>query len=357
MNQVTPIPKGSGLTKPMTKGEVFRTLSQNIPLNQYHLPDHIYRADLIGLDVLELSAKDRLNVLDSASMPVTMEHGYPALNETQPFWEQLPCEPPDAYNAYMTFLELPEKSAHNNPIRLLPIIATLTNETLDQIAEWAHQFYWHWRARAYDLFLIACHRKQREQRIMSVEGQHFKQAEGLLAKVQAIAVAKLDQEIRALTTDQDAETDTKLKDLISMVKDLMGIQRISIGLPAAGPSQIDLKLDGPRHTTVDETFKSIAKEGAGEAKPNQRSAEMDALLQDPDDLSRVQELLIKMTSPQHTLPAWGDGSVVEILEKTRPQSSASGKTTNADGGGQRRTDATESDTSDTIVEDMGNPDV
>jgi hypothetical protein len=293
-----------------SKGDIFRILNQNIPLNNYHLPDHIYRADLVGQDVLSLSVKDKALVLESASMPITFDHGYPAINETTPMWEQLPCEPADAYNAYMVYLELPEKSQHDNPIRLLPLISTVTKIALKTITDWCHMYYWHWRARAYDLFLIAAHRKQREQRIMSIEGAHFKQADELLQKVQVLANRKLDQEINAYADDPDAQTESKLRDIIGMAKELIQIQRISVGLPANGISNINMQLDGPRHTTAGETFKHIAKESAGEDTPGQRSAEMDTLLANPDDLSAVQELMIKLHRPDHVVPAWGNGKII-----------------------------------------------
>lgn len=367
MNQVSPIPTGSDLLKPRTKGEVFRILNTAIPLNNYHLPDHIYRVDLIGEETLELSPREKNLILDSASIPLTFDHGYPAINETSPFWEQLPCEPGEAYGAYMAYLELPEKSNSDNPIRLLPLIATITKQPIEQIVEWCHMFYWHWRSRAYDLFLIACHRKQREQRIMSIEGAHFKAAAELLDKVTQVATKKLNKELRELEADEDAETETKLKDLVSMAKDLMGIQRVSVGLPAMGPSTINLQLDGPRHSTVEETYKHIAKEGAGDSKPSQRPAEMDTLLGDLDELSTVQDLMIRLHNPKNTLPAWGKGSVVDIATpgakgqtlndsegnnastSTRASANSSGRD-NADGE-ERRNQSPQ----DPGVEDLGNP--
>jgi len=313
MNAVTPTPIPGGQKGIIrNKGDVFSSLSSHIPLNQFHLPDHIYRADLIPEDILQQSYEDRRLLLDSASIPLTFTHGYPALNETTPFWEQLPSEPHDAFDAYMLFLELPQKSNHDNPIRLLPMISELTKTPIDVITQWCHIYYWHWRSRAYDLFLVACHRKQREQRIMSIEGQHFKMAESLLEKANKLATLKLDQELQAFEEDQDSMTETKVKDLISTIKDLVAVQRISVGLPSGGPSSIALKLDTQRNQTAEETFKHIATEGAGEQKQQTRSQEMDVLLQNPDDLSSIQELLVRTLRPNHVLPAWGDGETITI---------------------------------------------
>lgn len=334
MNQVTPIPQGSALLDPKTKGEVFKSINSSIPLNNFHLPDYIYRADLIGTDLLQLTQKDRALILDSASIPISFEHGYPAIYETQPFWEQLPCEDADAYSSFIQFLELPAKTLSENPIRLLPMIATVTGNSLEDVTEWCHIYYWHWRARAYDLFLIACHRKQREQRIMTIEGNHFRQADILLDKITTIATIKLDRELRDLKDDEEAETETKLRDLISMAKDLMGIQRVSLGLPSAGPAAADVKDTQPRHSTVTDTFRYIANEGAGEQATSSRTVEVDQLLASPDDLSTIQELMVRLQRPNHTLPAWGEGTTIN------PDSPDSN---------------TGSDSDADIVEDLGNP--
>jgi|SRR5262245_29068560 len=285
-----------------TKGELFRLLNQNIPLNSFHLPDHIYRADLVPLDLYSYDGPDRNNILEGATLNVTFDHGYPAVQETLPMWERLPGEPDNAYESYLLFLELPEKSNADNPVRLVPLIAQATGHSVNRIGEWCHIYYWHWRARAYDLFLAACHRKQREQRIMSIEGQHFALAEGLLRQAQSLAGKKLQQELSLLEENEEAETETKVKDLIDAITKLTALQRISVGLPAGGPERLQVEM--PRHSTVSESFRQIAKEGRGEESTTTRSVEMDALLANPDELSRAQELLIKLNNPQHQLPDW-----------------------------------------------------
>lgn len=314
MNQLTPIPQGHN-SPIRSKGDVFRILSNQITLNQYHLPDHIYRVDLIPEDILDshkYSQQEKNLILDSAALPLSFEHGYPSINETQPLWEQLPAESPDAYEAYLMFLELPQKSQHENPIRMLPMISTLTDTPIQTVTEWCHLYYWHWRARAYDLFLTVCHRKQREQRIMSIEGKHFSMAEALLQKATDLVTLKIDQELKAFGEDSDAQTETKVKDLISTIKDLVSVQRISVGLPATGPLQAQIKLDGPRNTTPEDTYKAIATEGAGSQQQSQRPQEMDNILANHEDLTRVQEMLVRALKPNHVMPAWDTPDTITI---------------------------------------------
>lgn len=281
-----------------TKADVFRSLNSNLPLNDYHLPDFIYRADLIPAELFSsmYTHSDRKDMLSAATVRLTFDHGYPAINETSPFWEQLPLESPDAFNAFMVFLELPDKSNHENPIRLLPHIAAITGLDISRITEYAHVYYWHWRSRAYDLFIVASHRKQREQRIISIEGHHFTMAEKLLGSIIQLAEGKLKKAL-AHVDDEDYEDDTKLRDLIAIADTLVKVQRISVGLPSNGTSSLTLN-EGTRHSNASDTFKDIAKTSSGEEATTRRSDEMDSLLASPEDLAMVQNMMTRMANPR-----------------------------------------------------------
>lgn len=320
------------------KGEIFRLLTQNLPINNYHLPEFIYRADMIPENIMGgsasgISPEDRRIILEGAELPITFYHGYPAINETQPLWERLNYEPSEAYDSYLLYLELPEKSQHANPIRLLPHIAALTGHHISIVTEWCHIYYWHFRARAYDLFLAAAHRKQREQRIMSIEGKHFQYAEIALDKINGLLNSKLDKEIMEFAEDPMAETESKAKDLVSMAKELIAIQRISVGLPANGVEKLDITERGPRNAQSQEIYRHIAKEGAGEEQPQQRSAEMDHLLQNPEDLASIQQLLIRAQRPTYVPPSWGDGTIIDVESEPYDEQPP---TTNAQDGGEMR---------------------
>jgi hypothetical protein len=94
----------------------------------------------------------------------------------------------------------------------------------------------------------------------------------------------------------------------------VGIQRVAIGLPKAGPERLHVEMDGPRHTTVAETFKHLAKEGAGVEAPTYRSQEMDNLLASPEDLTAVQNLLIRVQRPLHRPPDWSKETTTIDIE-------------------------------------------
>lgn len=283
--QLSPAPNKPESTV-AARGQLFQYLNTSLPINQYQLPDFVYRADLIPLNFSEYPPEQRVQIMDAASMEITFGHGYPALNEATPFWEKLPSEPEDAFNAFMVYLELPDKSSHNNPVRMLPMIAELTNIPLEDIVAYSHMYYWHHRGRAYDLFIIACHRKQREQRLMSIEGAHFKMAEDMLSKVQKL----VDNKIAKMFADDDLD-DFKLKDGIDSLQKLVTIQRISVGLPANGNTNIDL---GPRHGQATDLMQHVAAESNRVEESSQRSPEMDKLLANPEDLAAVQDLITRL---------------------------------------------------------------
>lgn len=288
MNQIASTNPASTIP---ARGQLFAALNQGLQLNQYNLPDYIYRADLIPLNYSDYPQAQKINILNAAALQLTFAHGYPAFNESTPFWEQLPSEPMEAFNAFLIYLELPEKSAHENPVRMLPMIAELTKIPLEELTAYAHIYYWHYRSRAYDLFIIACHRKQRELRLMSIEGKHFKLAEEMLEKVQKIASRKLDDALL-----EEGDDDTKLKDLVDMSMKLVQIQRMSVGLSSTGNQQIDVNI--PRHAQSNDVMQHVAKESSNNQASTTRSREMDQLLSNPDDLAAIQDLIVRLNAPK-----------------------------------------------------------
>lgn len=289
-----------GQIRASSKGEIFRILNAQLPQNDMSVPDYIYRADLIPLDLIQLPTNHRVSILESAAIPLSFEHGYPAINESTPFWEQLPYEPHNAYQAFVVFLEMPQKSQAANPVRMLPMIAELTNIPLEDVAAYSHMYYWYARSRAYDLFIVACHHKQREQRIMSIEGAHFTMAEKQLEKIQKLTDAKLDRTLLSLSDPESGELDdVKLKDLVDMVQKLVQIQRVSVGLPAHGSSTY-VQQENP-HASIQDTYKDISQNANPTTNSDgKRSADMDALLENPEDLALIQNLVVRMQNATRT---------------------------------------------------------
>jgi hypothetical protein len=285
-------------TGQFSKGALFRKINQKLATNHLGIPDYIYRADLLPANLVDYSLKAQGQLLSAAAVPLTFEHGYPAFDEHTPFWSQFPYEPPDAFDAFIQFLELPEKSRSENPVRLLPSIALLVDIPLEEVIEWCHLYYWHFRARAYDLFIITCRQKQREQRMLTMEGAHYDLAERALQKVTRMLDKKLDQVLATMGTDDEMFDETKLKDLTNITDTLVRIQRVSQGLPATGPLAANLGgALAPKHSTVEDSMRHINKtsattDGNGDGHGG-LSAEMDEVLQDPEMLETLQDLITR----------------------------------------------------------------
>lgn len=293
-SQVTQVHNKSLIAR-MSKGEVFKQLSLTLNLNDFGIPDYIYQADLIPANLYDLGMRERTEVLETSIIPISWEHGYPSTPDHSPLWERLPAEPLDAYNAFIQYLELPQSSDSNHPVRMLPLLSQALGIPYSILSDYSHLYYWKVRFRAYDLFLLACHQKQKEQRIMSIEGRHYTMAENYLKKVDTILNKKLDQTIRELEDPESAEySDLKLKDLVDTVQKLTTIQRVSLGLaPNGNDSHSQNYGIGGRFQSTDDAVKEIAAHSTPARKVDTRSAQMNHLLENPDDLMAAQELIIK----------------------------------------------------------------
>lgn len=281
----------------MSKADVFKQLNSTLSHNDFGIPDFIYRADLISNDLYDLPYVQRNDILEGAIIPISWEHGYPSTPFHTPIWEQLPAEPLDAYNAFIQYLELPQSSESNNPIRMLPLMAQALGVSIQDLSDYSHMYYWKVRFRAYDLFLIACHQKQREQRIMTIEGKHYTMADKLLGQVDTLVNKKLQHTLSQLNdpdSAEDAYADLKLKDLVDAIAKLTQIQRISVGLPANGNDSSNPNFGvGGRFQSSDDAVKEIAAHSTPQRKADTRSTQMNHLLANPDDLMAAQELIIR----------------------------------------------------------------
>lgn len=278
----------------LNKGDIFKALSRKLQVNEYGLPSFMFRSDLIPADIFSLTREERHMRLEAATVPITWDYGYPAIDDTTPMWERLDWEPAHLFDAFLRYLELPKASEGDNPVRMLPLLSQALGIPVKELADASNTYYWAIRFRAYDLYLIACHQKQREQRIMTIEGKHFTMAENYLKKIDTILGKRLDRDLQELQ-DQDSSVhdDLKLKDLVDIIQKLTTIQRIAVGIPANGVDQSETFQVGRRNQTTEDAFKEIASHGSPAKKSDSRSASMDQLLSNPDDLAAAQDLIIR----------------------------------------------------------------
>lgn len=294
--------KGVDPKKVASVWQLLEQLNPGLPLNEYGLPVYVYRPDMLDYAavVRALTASEQSTVatttsfppaqhavpgqhtatsasmaevqqgLEAAIVPLTYNEGFPVTPGGMPFWMQLEFEPKEAYDAFVSYLEL------GGARQLSALIAY----NLEELREYFHTYYWGFRVKAFDLYKVAHHQKVKLQRMLSTEDSHFKIAEKLLKKVEAYFEGKeLD--------DEDLSADK----VVGMLEKLVKIQRVSVGLPANGESK---EADGDKRkvTPVQILMQQISQNGS-ENRSNTAN-EVDLLLEDPDAVDMAQELIIKM---------------------------------------------------------------
>ena len=215
-----------------SRQQLMAELNAALPLNDFGLPRHFYRADLIDASHIVELARDRLGsttsvlprtgapeifeLLENAQVPLDYHHGYPTLRIGTPFWERLDYETVEAYGAFAHYLFQPgARTLTQGELKAIPTEA---------LTEWFHYYCWSHRARAYDMFRTTHQTRMRISRIMETEDDHYLMAQTALNKVK--------QQLNNVTQEVWESMDPDK--LINMMEKLTKIQRVSAGLPAMG---------------------------------------------------------------------------------------------------------------------------
>lgn len=322
-----PVPEKLPLSQ---KANVIKELTRTVSTNEYGLPNHIYRADMIPANYNELSAQERGEILDIAAQQLEYDQGFPTVASGEPFWGKLPFETTEAYNAFVQYLELtmpeatnanaaeemmnPNLSAntvvsHNessrahtrSPIRQLHILAPIVGIDTASLLSYSYMFYWTQRAQAYDLFLVACHRKRKERLTLELEGQHYKMSSQLLQTSSQILENALAEIANKDYTERDITCEWKMRDVTDVMWKMFQMQRISLGLSPTGGGGKSQSSEAPQNASVEVTLKNIAAEAGIQASVEEKGLDnntSEQILQDPEALLAAQELIIKL-NPKH----------------------------------------------------------
>ncbi len=308
------------------KASIIKELMEAVPINEYGLPTHIYRTDLIPADFKDLSAQERGEVLDIAAHTLEYDQGFPTVASGEPFWGRLPFEPTELFNMFVNYLDLttpddvsvstlekltkrdedadslsvnPTDSTYaRSPIRQLHLLSPIEGIDTESLLSYSHMFYWAQRAQAYDLFLVACHRKRKEKLTLELEGQHYAMSTHLLQTSSEI----LNHALTAIAAGQENEdgntvVNYKLRDVTDVMWKMFQMQRISLGLSPTGGGSSKQQVEGLQNASVDITLRQIAEEAGIQASAkenNMETAASDAILKDPDMLLEAQNLIIKL---------------------------------------------------------------
>lgn len=299
------------------RARMIKRASERIPVTAEDLPIGFYRCDLLpfeqpsfeeqmpteGISDEELLAQAQLREVQSLSAAFTeliYDQGFPTLASGEPFWHKLDFEPGLAYAAFQIYLDMDETGARDlsEIARNTELINILTqqrdgeapphSQVLSIITEYSILYYWRHRSRAHDLFKEAAYRHQRIKRAMSAEDYHYRLSEKLLKQVETY-----------LGTEDFAKGLTP-KTAMEALTRLVAIQRVSVGLPAAGPLP---SKEAPESTQFEMILRQLGMQnvtsgrGQGTTGSNRmKSKALENILEDPANARQMQELIIRVTT-------------------------------------------------------------
>jgi len=219
--------KGSDLVPRDTSGvlDVFIRLKQQARHDRYGFPTVMYQHGLIPPDLFERDLSAQQAIKQAASMPVSMRHRYPTVEGTEPIWSRLPGEPDAFFRAFRLYVTSHERV-------LSEVVDTFPDISPQTVLELFEFYYWDDRARAYDILRPAVAARLRDQRMISMEDDHYSAAQGVL-QTALKELARRDSE------DGGAFAGTPTKDLIEIITKMAELQRVALRLPAKGPATKD----------------------------------------------------------------------------------------------------------------------
>ena len=227
--------------------------------------------------------------IDAAFVSLDYTEGFPTI-ASKPFWMQLAFEPPSAYINFEQYL----RQADIKGIRQLHLLESDHNSSADLLEEYS-LYYWAERAKAFDTFNIIHRRRERERQALTVENQHLMMGNRLFDICESYLTANASELEETLSP----------KNFVEMLKMATTLQRISVGLPANGPSPASAEhpITG-EGKSIEVTLRQIAASNQVPATNNGQSsaqAEKEAqqnvlrsLLSDPDSLNLAQELIVRV---------------------------------------------------------------
>ncbi len=296
-----------------SKWRLFEQLTPSIPLNEFNLPNFYYRADLLDHSEIasallnahalytspthspgstpattirdlperpvdgqeEHSALETRSLgqlqesLDAAMVSLEYHEGFPALPNGTPFWRKLDCEPQNAYDAFVFYLEAGSTRKRSD----------LMGYPTDDVNEWFHIYYWQYRSKAFELFKVVDHNKRRIERLIKTEDSHYVMAEKLFKNIaELVGGADFVEKLKELDPEK----------LIGVLDKVVKIQRISAGLVATGGAVDPTDLKKAPQTTV--IMQQIIENGQETVTKTEET--MDLLMDNPDAVDLAQSLIL-----------------------------------------------------------------
>tara|TARA_Y100000310_G_scaffold343516_1_gene451563 strand:- start:1034 stop:2161 length:1128 start_codon:yes stop_codon:yes gene_type:complete len=246
----------------------------------------------------------RVSDLENAFVWLHYDEGFPAFEDGQPFWTCLPFEPPAAFAVFQRYLQMHQGKPAEDPddtddygeiatgTRSIAVLSEILHDggdseiipVQDTYQTYYHLYYWNFRAKAYDIFRLAAHRKQMEIRAIETQDSHYIIAQKLLNKLQVYFDNEED-----FTDMMTPAVAVKALQLVTQ------LQRVSVGLPATGPAKVDDSQGAGQ--SLELVIRQLAQEGHAqvEDKSSEDMRMLDHILKDKDSTQALQEIVIKLT--------------------------------------------------------------
>ncbi len=273
--------------------------SELLPIEPTQLPTERRIAGFLATD------------LDIAFVPLYYDEGYPAFINGQAFWEPFEFEPPMAHTAFQRYLQLGlgRKADPEDPedggeaasgYRSISELATSMTQAdgqllgdIEQFKTYSCLYYWGLRARAYDLFRVARHRKQQELRAIETHDEHYVTARKLMGRL--LTYFDDEEEFWDLMTPKIG---------IDMLKTVSQLQRVSAGLPIAGPLLPNMVEGAQGGQSLEVILRQVANGATpgtleeGGVLIDHDTQLLDRALDDPKTTEQMQEIIIRMNAKQ-----------------------------------------------------------
>ena len=243
--------------------------------------------------------------LDIAFVWLHFDDGFPALESGEPFWGRFIFEPHDAYTAFQEYLQMPlgtptgwdedeEESVGSSATGVRAIgdlAATLHGngdllQKQEQYRSYSIMYYWGLRAQAYDMYRVVQHQQRQEQRAIETLDEHY------------ITARKLRGRLDTYMDNEEFWEMLTPKVAIDLLKTTTGLERMSVGMGAAGPGVSGSQEGGGQ--TMEVAYRTIAQnnntKGDGEGNLIEASSGevLSEMLGDPEQAGMLQELIIKV---------------------------------------------------------------
>ena len=278
----------------LTAGELaqaaaFRKLNKSIPLNTSGLPEYTFRTDLIPVNLYDNEAYndvDRMRILDGAALRWEYFDGYPTFENGTAVWHKMDFEPSEAYQAFQQYLDFvqDESGMFELATRSFESIALNTGIPLTRLRLYAHTYFWEHRGRAFDFYKAAEQIRRQHKRRNFVQDDEYGRFSAWMSAAEARMAAIFD--------DEDLLEEMKPSEVFKMYTELAKMRRVSAGLPANGPAE---------QVIVEETMevtmaKVTAAAGQSSNKGEDDAIDTQTLLDDPDNLQAIQEMVLRQQS-------------------------------------------------------------